>query len=68
MKPLLAGLLFCAALAAHAASPFFVFDNGLRGENLYYLPFLNGMGEWIRIGSTATSVSGALPRSLSLPE
>jgi sugar phosphate isomerase/epimerase len=34
MKTLLAGLLCGAALAAQAAPPFFVFDNGLRGEGL----------------------------------
>ena len=34
MKRLLAGLLCGAALAAAAAPPFFVFDNGLRGEGL----------------------------------
>jgi sugar phosphate isomerase/epimerase len=33
-KTLLAGLLCGAALAAPAAPPFFVFDNGLRGEGL----------------------------------
>jgi sugar phosphate isomerase/epimerase len=34
MKPILAAALFAASAASAAPNPFFVFDNGLRGETL----------------------------------